>query len=74
MAASGCISAVDRRFMFRFCGAGDPAANQKNRGTVHCGDHKAPAIANILLSIRGSMWMRTEIFEMSELCNNLGHF
>ena len=44
LAASGCLPAADRYAMFRLCGAGDPAANQKNRAIVHCGYHKAVAV------------------------------
>ena len=40
------LPVADRHVMFRLCGAGDQAADQKNRATVHCGYHKAAAVTH----------------------------
>lgn len=37
---------ADRHVMFWLCGAGNPAANQKNRAAVHCGYYKAAAVTH----------------------------
>ena len=63
LAVSGRIIAADRHFVFRFCGAGYQAANQKNRGTVNSGYHKASAVTRRL----------TKIYEKTKLYNNLSH-
>ena len=57
LAASGGISAADRGFVFRLCGAGNQTANQKNRETVHCGYHKAAAVTHIGGNIASSISM-----------------